>query len=471
MLAPPPGVEYSYRSDLKSDDGPVIPMPSDSVIGSAKATDLKSILKAAGLKVSGKKDVLVQRVLDGKNNNDITGENFPVSMRPTVGGSAKDRCTLIVCPVSVMSNWQLQVDTHVKEGVLDLRIYHGPNRHEVLPDVQAGAVDILLVSYHTLAAEFSTIFGDNTKESGEPQKKRFKRASLFDINFHRIVLDEAVSIRLYDEKKHRIKTKQFTSNCQYYLFEQHTIRSSKTKFFKGVKKIKADRKLALTGTPFVNRADDVHSLLSFLGVEPLSDKGIFRRAITQLIKNGDEMGLTRLRTCMGCVSLRRSKALVDINLVEKEVQLCSVTFPNDAHKIVYDALYGTLRIAMEAILSEGDGSAVLKNYTSIFEKLLRLRQACCAGTLVSLERRELALKTWREVQGRSGEKKLTAEEGLALLEKLKGAFTEVQNSLPECGICLMEMEETVSILVFPFSFLSITLSFSRSSIYFRIAPF
>ena len=37
--------------------------------------------------------------------------------------------------------------------------------------------------------------------------------------------------------------------------------------------------------------------------------------------------------------------------------------------------------------------------------------------------------------------KLSAEEGLALLEKLKGAFSEATDSLPECGICLMEMEE------------------------------
>jgi len=38
-------------------------------------------------------------------------------------------------------------------------------------------------------------------------------------------------------------------------------------------------------------------------------------------------------------------------------------------------------------------------------------------------------------------KKLTAEEGLALLEKLKNAFAaDESDNLPECGICLMEME-------------------------------
>ena len=236
---------------------------------------------------------------------------------------------------------------------------------------------------------------------------------------------------------------QLSTNISYH----HRIRSTKTKFFKAVKSIRADRKLALTGTPFVNRADDVHSLLSFLGAEPLSDKTIFRRAIAQPIKNGDEIGLARLRTTMGCVSLRRSKTRVNINMVEKDVQLCSVEFQNNGHKKVYDALFGTIRYVMEAILGQSDGdSAALKNYTSVFERLMRLRQTCCSASLVSAERREVALKMWDDIQERNGtvKQKISAEEGLALLKKLKGAFIEEglkDAKLPECGICLTEMEE------------------------------
>jgi DNA repair protein RAD5 len=210
--------------------------------------------------------------------------------------------------------------------------------------------------------------------------------------------------------------------------------------------VKADRKLALTGTPFVNRADDVHSLLSFLGVQPLGDKNIFRRAITQKIKEGDDIGLTRLRVIMSHVALRRSKLAANINLVEKEVQLRSITFPDDAHKKVYDALFGSFRLAFQAVLQDGDNQA-LKNYTSIFEKLLRMRQSCCSATLVPAKRREIALKMWDDLRQRSGEKKLTADEGVALLEKLKGAFTQEDESLPECAVCLMEMEEQECVIL------------------------
>lgn len=242
------------------------------------------------------------------------------------------RCTLIVCPVSVLGNWTDQINQFVSPGVLNVQLYHGANRHEMLREVQEGHVDILLVSYNTLASDYD---GSSTGSSKKKKAKRARTAaeSIFDIDFHRIVLDEA-----------------------------HTIRNSKTRAFKGVSRIKADRRLALTGTPFVNCADDIYSLLSFLGVEPLNEKSIFTRAITQPIKQGDEIGLTRLRTTMGFLSLRRSKQNVNIQLVDKEVQLCSVEWaPNDPHKKVYDALFGTVRCALEAILDD-DESKALKNY-------------------------------------------------------------------------------------------------------------
>ena len=119
------------------------------------------------------------------------------------------------------------------------------------------------------------------------------------------------------------------------------------------------------------------------------------------------------------------------------MKLARVEWPTDNnHKAVYDALYGTLKVALTAILKESPAQAI-SNYSCIFEKLLRLRQACCSGTLVSKERRELALNLWKQVSS-SLKPSLTAQEGLELLDKLKGAFSQEENT--ECGICLCEME-------------------------------
>lgn len=199
------------------------------------------------------------------------------------------RCTLIVCPVSVLSNWTDQISQFVAPGVLSVELYHGSDRYSILPQVKAGNVDVLLVSFNTLAADYDS-YG-----KGEPKKKKAKRESIFDIDFHRIVLDEA-----------------------------HIIRNSKTRSFKAVSLIKADNKLALTGTPFVNTADDIYSLLCFLGVEPLNEKTIFTRAITQPIKNGDDM----VRH-MHCLTDNLSLSLRDSNL------LCVLLKSIGSHQATY----------------------------------------------------------------------------------------------------------------------------------------
>lgn len=160
-----------------------------------------------------------------------------------------------------------------------------------------------------------------------------------------------------------------------------------------------------------------------------------------------------LRVAMSNISLRRSKATAGIKLADKTVRLTKVSFQDESsHKAIYDALFGSVRIAFQAVLQDG-AKGILKNYSNIFEKLLRLRQACCSGVLVSLERRQRALEVWRGLQQRSSDDdtpKLTAQEGLELLEKLKGAFSKEandNNELPECAICLMEMEEGQCIIL------------------------
>lgn len=96
-------------------------------------------------------------------------------------GGAKKRCTLIVCPVSVMSNWTDQISTYVAPGVLSVELYHGQNRQAVLSQVQAGNVDVLLVSYHTLGADYEA-----SGKGGAPKKKKARQETIFDIDFHRI---------------------------------------------------------------------------------------------------------------------------------------------------------------------------------------------------------------------------------------------------------------------------------------------
>ncbi len=99
-------------------------------------------------------------------------------------------CTLVVCPVSVMSNWQIQFDKFVNKDILRIELFHGPGRNKLLPSLERGTVDVLIVSYNTLGVEYNHFKCGN---SGVNLKKKQKCSSIFDIQFHRIILDEAVS--------------------------------------------------------------------------------------------------------------------------------------------------------------------------------------------------------------------------------------------------------------------------------------
>lgn len=189
--------------------------------------------------------------------------------------------------------------------------------------------------------------------------------------------------------------------------------------------------------------DDIQALLAFLGAEPFTDADVYRRAITQPINEGNKAGLSSLRTAMIQVALRRSKALAQIQLSEKQVELRSVEFPTGPHKAIHDTLFGTARLIFSSTLQQArDGKESVDNYMSILEMLLRIRQACCSGDLVPPSRRQRAEEVWQEHQSRGG-KPLTAEEGKILLEKLKGTLEANE----ECAICMSEIDESAAVIL------------------------
>ncbi|KAL3910186.1 MAG: hypothetical protein SGILL_007793, partial [Bacillariaceae sp.] len=440
MLANPPAGRVSAfqgNGDCKPaaavDDH--TPMPTASDLNTVKVGDLRKRLTQAGISTKGmKKTEVVERCLEAMQDGDISKSSFgtfaknSTSSNPSFTATNEAVCTMIVCPVSVMSNWITQIDTHIADDTLRVGIYQGQGREDLLPGIKNGAYDVVITSYHTLAAEHSKIFGGkmalkSVHSNSKPPAKRSKKESIFDVLFHRIVLDEG-----------------------------HTIRSSTTTLYKAACKIQAERKWVLTGTPFVNRCSDIHSLFSFLGVQPLGDSSIFKRAITVPMQSGMtgtvDVAMATLRTAMAHVALRRSKATAGVQLVEKTVQIASIEFDEDSpHQIVYNALFGSLRLAFEAIMNDNEaGKMGFRLYNSVFERLLRLRQTCCSARLLTQERRDVALKMWEHLQQKKATGvRLTAQEGQDLLEKLKGAFS--QDELHECAICLEEMERSDAVIL------------------------
>jgi SWI/SNF-related matrix-associated actin-dependent regulator of chromatin subfamily A3 len=171
-------------------------------------------------------------------NKQFTAKDFTEAMEaPTVTAKSPPPetqqtlpITLIVAPVSVLSNWQEQVETHVAPYTLRTALYQGPDRHHLLH--HANDFDIWVTSYSTLQADFRPLDAvRKAKQAGGgdstmPNKKARTGFTLFDLLFFRVILDEA-----------------------------HQIRNPKSSTFRACAALQAERRWCLTGTPLTNRPD------------------------------------------------------------------------------------------------------------------------------------------------------------------------------------------------------------------------
>ena len=104
------------------------------------------------------------------------------------------RATLLVSPVSTIANWEEQIRQHVRPGTLKYYIYHGSNRikdHKKLADY-----DLVITTYGSVASEL-----------GLRSKKKPGAYPLEEVDWFRIILDEAHMIR-------EQSTQQFKAICR-----------------------------------------------------------------------------------------------------------------------------------------------------------------------------------------------------------------------------------------------------------------
>ncbi|KAK1315466.1 hypothetical protein QJS10_CPA06g00275 [Acorus calamus] len=241
--------------------------------------------------------------------------------------------TLIVCPMALLGQWKDEIETHSKPGTVSVFVHYGGDR-TTNPKVIA-EYDIVLTTYGVLTSSYNC-------ESG--------REGIFhSIEWFRVVLDEA-----------------------------HTIKSSKTQVAQSAFALTSHCRWCLTGTPLQNKLEDLYSLLCFLHVEPWCNLAWWHKFIQKPYESGDERGLKLVKAILRPLMLRRTKETtdkegrpilvlppVDIQLVECET--------SEAERHFYDALFRKSKVRFDQFVAEGN---VLRNYASILELLLRLRQCC-----------------------------------------------------------------------------------------------
>jgi hypothetical protein len=182
-----------------------------------------------------------------------------------------------------------------------------------------------------------------------------------------------------------------------------------------------------SGTTFVNKPEDIHLLLAFIGLEPLSTAKKFKRYVSDPIKDCKRAGLTWLRSALAYVALRRTKNIVQghLTIAGKIIQICSVDFPDGEHKLIHNVLFLAAQSAFEASLNnsgeEGEGR---KANQAMFSLLLRVRQACAPCDLVSSAHFQAASEVMGTMTARD---ELMVQDGLDMIDHLQNAKSEKDN--------------------------------------------
>jgi SNF2 family DNA or RNA helicase len=219
--------------------------------------------------------------------------------------------TLIIAPVSVLSNWETQFDDHTAMDSVSVYVHHGRGRSTDASDIEQ--YDIVLTSYQTVSLEFAEYQEDSP---------------LHKVEWHRIVLDEA-----------------------------HCIRTWRTKQTKAVLCLNGLNRWCLTGTPIQNRIDDLFPLLAFLRVPGLCDINFWNTELSGPLKRGMSEAMNRLKLLLRILCLRRLKSMkVDgkeiVNLPEKKIMQVSITL-SAKERAIYDTLSANYRTIIGDMIRDG----------------------------------------------------------------------------------------------------------------------
>ncbi|KAK2629337.1 hypothetical protein QTJ16_000157 [Diplocarpon rosae] len=256
--------------------------------------------------------------------------------------------TLVVAPMSLLAQWQSEAENASKEGTMKAMVYYGAEKSVNLQTLcceanAATAPNVIITSYGVVLSEYNQVVARN----GD----RGSHGGLFSLRYFRVILDEA----------HHIKNRQ-------------------SKTAKACYEIDAEHRWVLTGTPIVNRLEDLFSLVRFLRVEPWSNFSFWKTFITVPFESKDFMrALDVVQTVLEPLVLRRTKdmktptgeALVPLPLKTVEIVNIELSAPE---REVYDHIFTRAKRTFAASVEAG---TVLKAYTSIFAQILRLRQTCC----------------------------------------------------------------------------------------------
>ncbi len=255
--------------------------------------------------------------------------------------------TLLVCPTSVLGNWEREVKKFGPS--LQVLQHHGEGRPKGKDVAKAVKGKHLVITSYALVQR-------DLKD-------------LQTVSWQGVVLDEAQNIKNPDAKQSQ-----------------------------AVRQLEAQFRIALTGTPVENRLSELWSILDFLNPGYLGPKNFFqRRFATPIERYGDTSSLKTLKSLVQPFILRRLKSDRDIIQDLPEKQEMAVFCGLSAEQAL---LY---QHTVEKSLQDIDAAEGIQRKGIILALLTKLKQIC--------NHPDLFLKVGeQESEGRSQELKRLADE-------------------------------------------------------------
>lgn len=203
----------------------------------------------------------------------------------------------------------------------------------------------------------------------------------------------------------RIDANEFETRAFWccILDEAQYIKNPAARVTRAAKRIHAEHRIALTGTPMENRLSDLWSIFDFLMPGILGPYARFRDRFELAIAGGDEDAAARLRRLVGPFMLRRRKEDVASDLPDKLESVVYVSLEGEQRKL-YDACEQQLRerLTEQRRVKGGKGRAIpatpearaaaataaaagddfSKHRVEILAELTKLRQICCDPALL-----------------------------------------------------------------------------------------
>lgn len=233
---------------------------------------------------------------------------------------------LIICPASLVYNWEREIERFAPELKTLLIVGNVQQREELIRGRQDA--DVWITSY------------DMAKRD----------VSLYrDYQFDTEIIDEAQNIKNHG-----------------------------TQAAKAVKKIHAEVRFALTGTPIENRLSELWSIFDFLMPGILGTYEKFRKGYElPIVQNQDERLAGRLKKMISPFILRRVKGEVLKELPDKMEQIVYARMGEEQRK-----LYEVHAVRLMESLEKQSDEELQKGKLQILAELTRLRQICCAPEML-----------------------------------------------------------------------------------------